>query len=582
MINVHPTEEKVIYCSGKTVIVRDLTNPTECFVYKGHNERTTVAEFSPNGYWIASGDASGKVRVWSYDNPEHTLKLETHVFAGEVKDLAWGPESKRIVAAGDGRGQMIKAFTWDTGNSLGELVGPQKRVLSVDYKSTRPYRIMSASEDFNVCYFEGPPFKFKQSLSGNHSNFVNCIRYSPDGSKAVSVGSDKKMFLYDGKTGDLIDTFPEEHTISIYSVTWSPDGTQLLTSSGDQTVKLWDVASKSVVQTFTFSDQPDLSHMQVGVAWTKSFMLSLSLSGHINYLDPTNPSKPSKVLHGHQVSLMAVAQSQNSLITGSYDGTVCAWKDGTPSTVGGLVHTAKISSISAALTTSDFASTGWDDTVRFGSGDQYIGNSGLNGQPNGVSICTSDPSIVVVSTSKSVTLLRNQQAVFSTPEFSWTPTCVTIAADGSQVAVGSQEDMKIHLFDVSGDSLVESGEISGHRGALTCVAYSPDGTQLAAGDSYREVRVWDVASRSAVVESMWVYHTTRVTSISWHPSGQFVASGSLDEFIYIWNVSSPMKRVKFEYAHKDGVTGVVFIDSDNLISIGNDGCVNTWDCASLG
>lgn len=57
---------------------------------------TTVAKFSPNGYWVASADIGGKVRIWSWDNPEHLLKLETTVFGGPVYDLDWDSESKKI------------------------------------------------------------------------------------------------------------------------------------------------------------------------------------------------------------------------------------------------------------------------------------------------------------------------------------------------------------------------------------------------------------------------------------------------------------------------------------------------------
>jgi WD40 repeat protein len=64
VLAVHPKEPKIIYCSGKLVVVRNLDDPTDTFVYKGHNEQTTVAKFSPSGYWVASGDVSGKVRVW--------------------------------------------------------------------------------------------------------------------------------------------------------------------------------------------------------------------------------------------------------------------------------------------------------------------------------------------------------------------------------------------------------------------------------------------------------------------------------------------------------------------------------------
>jgi hypothetical protein len=47
-------------------------------------------------------DVSGKLRVWSWDNPEHLMKLELPVFSGAIKDLDWDHESKKIVAVGDG------------------------------------------------------------------------------------------------------------------------------------------------------------------------------------------------------------------------------------------------------------------------------------------------------------------------------------------------------------------------------------------------------------------------------------------------------------------------------------------------
>ena len=41
-----------------------------------------------------------------------------------------------------------------------------------------------------VHFHEGPPFKFKSAIK-THTNFVNCIRFSPDGERFASVGSDK-------------------------------------------------------------------------------------------------------------------------------------------------------------------------------------------------------------------------------------------------------------------------------------------------------------------------------------------------------------------------------------------------------
>ena len=83
----------IIYPSGKFIIVRNLNDPADSFIYRGHGHTTTVAKFSPNGFWVASADVSGKVRVWAWDNPEHLTKLETSVFAARVYDLDWDSDA---------------------------------------------------------------------------------------------------------------------------------------------------------------------------------------------------------------------------------------------------------------------------------------------------------------------------------------------------------------------------------------------------------------------------------------------------------------------------------------------------------
>ena len=84
-VNLHPKENKIIYPAGKYIVIRNLDDPADTFIYRGHAQPTTVAKFSTNGFWIASGDVSGKVRVWSYDNEQHLLKIEISAFSGPIK-----------------------------------------------------------------------------------------------------------------------------------------------------------------------------------------------------------------------------------------------------------------------------------------------------------------------------------------------------------------------------------------------------------------------------------------------------------------------------------------------------------------
>ena len=49
-------------------------------------------------------------------------------------------------------------------------------------------------------FYDGPPYKFAGSKK-SHTNFINELKYNSNGSLVVSVSSDRKIVLYEGKTG---------------------------------------------------------------------------------------------------------------------------------------------------------------------------------------------------------------------------------------------------------------------------------------------------------------------------------------------------------------------------------------------
>lgn len=69
------SEKTLLYASGRLVIIRTLNLDKQAFCYRGHTSAVTAAAFSPSGCYVASADARGKLRVWSYDNEEHLAKL---------------------------------------------------------------------------------------------------------------------------------------------------------------------------------------------------------------------------------------------------------------------------------------------------------------------------------------------------------------------------------------------------------------------------------------------------------------------------------------------------------------------------
>jgi WD repeat-containing protein 1 (actin-interacting protein 1) len=241
-------------------------------------------------------------------------------------------------------------------------VGHNKIVNSCHIRANRPFKAVTCSDDMTVNFYAGPPYKFVKSIN-DHTRFVQSVRFSPDGNLFVSVGSDARIYVYDGTTADKKAEVLDGHTGSIFSVSWSADSKQYLTSSADGTVKFWDAATNKAVNTVAFSGGVD--DQQVGNLWAGSHILSLSLSGDFNYLDPRQKDVVRKV-YGHQKAITSFATNwkEKTFFTGSYDGRVYSWNadDGLAKPVSGKGHSNQVSSL--AVNSSKVATIGMDDVSK--------------------------------------------------------------------------------------------------------------------------------------------------------------------------------------------------------------------------
>ncbi len=449
-----PKGKNFLYVNGNSVFIRNLENPLECDVYTEHSHPVQVAKYAPSGFYIASADLTGKIRIWDTTNKEHILKNEYQPLSGCIKDLQWSSDSQRIVVGGEGREKFGHVFSADTGTSVGEIMGTSKPINSVDFKPTRPFRAVVGSEDNTVCYFEGPPFKWKKSLS-DHERFVYVVRYAPNGERFASGAADGRLFVYDGKTGDKLfeltsnESGASAHNGSIFSLCWDSTSTQILTVSGDKTAKIWHVDQKTQLKEFKFGDSVD--DQQVGCLWSNNHLLTVSLSGQINYLNQNSSDSANmflRTLRGHSKSLTALdiilssdGSSQPFIISGSHDGVMINWNSftGEMDSVRAQ-HKNQVQAVRFDSQNSQILSVGLDDTLKFIS----VSNSGvfkfekdlpLNSQPQGLDVSAN--GVAAVACINKLLVLKSGSVVASL-SFDYDTSSVTITRNGSLVAVGGK------------------------------------------------------------------------------------------------------------------------------------------------
>ena len=116
---------------------------------------------------------------------------------------------------------------------------------------------------------------------------------------------------------------------------------------------------------------------------------------------------------------------------------------------------------------------------------------------------------------------------------------------------------------------------TGHRGAITSVAFSPDGNTIASGSHDNTIRLWDANTGSQKLKL--TKHWDDVNNVTFSPDGNTIASGSDDDTIRLWDANTGAQKLTLQ-GHGGNVYSVAFSPDGNTIASGdqNDNVI-LWD-----
>lgn len=287
-------------------------------VLSSHTGEVNCLAFSPNGYFLASGDVDAAIKIW--DTETGTLQKTINGHSESVYNLVYSRDGSKLFSGG-----------WDNDIIMWDTKSWQKiRTFNKDPEYFTAFTINSAGTilpcgmmDNSIKLLDAATAAVVKTFAG-HSAYVNCLAYNSDNSLLASGSSDYTVKIWDMKAGALLRTLTG-HNYPVTSVSFSPDGSTLASGASDNSLKVWNAKSgallKSIdcgfgINSVAFSLEGD----KVAVAGSSNLVKVYSIV--------TGEEVNSYSGHNEDVLTLAYNHDGSALASGSSDKSVRIWGQG--------------------------------------------------------------------------------------------------------------------------------------------------------------------------------------------------------------------------------------------------------------
>eukprot|EP01127_Copromyxa_protea_P014003 TRINITY_DN3838_c0_g2_i1.p1 TRINITY_DN3838_c0_g2~~TRINITY_DN3838_c0_g2_i1.p1 ORF type:complete len:2315 (-),score=541.03 TRINITY_DN3838_c0_g2_i1:41-6064(-) len=372
-----------------TLRIWDIRNGNQVHVMRGHTDWITSCAYNPDGNRIASCAWDNTVRLWNPRKDKPIKTMEGH--ESSVALVRFSKDGKNIISCGFDN--VLKIWDAETGTEITTLAGHKERVNGFSQNSAG--LIASVSDDATIRIWDPLAATEIRTLVG-HSSAIRSAAFHPVTKTIVTASDDKTMKYWDvdlqeedneswgGSWGGNAKVEEPEHkplvghSARVNHLALSQSGKWLLSVGEDKKCYLWDNQTSHVTRTFRLPESP--SFKCCAFSHEEQTFVTASDDGSV-WLWDSRSAKNVKLVATHDgpATSCAFSKNGNTVVSGGWDNEVniSDLRKGSERAV--LGHTDWINTTTHAPTGDLCASAGWDQTIRVWSTSSLMNRHVLKG-----------------------------------------------------------------------------------------------------------------------------------------------------------------------------------------------------------
>ncbi len=546
-----------------TVKILQATDFKELFKLDGHQGAVTSVSFSGNGATLASAGVDRTVRFWNVANGQSLGVVGAHL--GTVNGVTLHPNNAAAYSVGEDG--FLKFWT---------LPLPAAKVAT---GPTTPTKVLATSPDMAQFVVAGDDKVVRQyatggaptpvkAFEGANAPVVSLAQAATNG--LVAAGSaDQRVFVWNSADPKQTSNWVA-HAGAVTSTAFSPQG-QLFTAGTDGLARSWllpRLPSKTVTH-------PDAVLAVVPFADGKKIVTGSSDKLVRIWNTATPMPTVERQFPGHTGPVTSVALSANGqlLVSGSADHTVRIWNQQTGKESDILTaHAAPVSAVAIHPNNTQILSAGEDGSLKLWQLPLVAPKTMLHPDQVIAAVVSNDGNrLLTVSNDK---VLRTWTLANGAKErdFGGSPqlsTAIALSADNRFVA-GVSADKMLHVWNLGDAKILQKIPLTGPGQA---VAFSPDGQSVVAGGADGSLKLYKTADGKEA--KSLTGHKGAITGLAFLANGSLLASAGADKVVHIWNLADG--ALKATLPHTGGISALTLSKDGTKLAALADKSVKIWN-----